>query len=252
MTLDFDVERFNEAVAENDEQHHESMRTFPSDVRELHAETRKALGGASRRDFLIRSALASTVLTFGSQILPMGSLFSGVAGAAEVLTDADIAAFAASLEYAAVAAYGAAAGSGKVTTPDVAAAAASFAAQHKTHGDAFAAAANGKIAKDSPNKTVLTALSTQLSQAADELDVVKLAFQVENAAAATYQFALGALEGVSYQQLTASILPIEAGHAAVLGQILFMGDTKADTAKTWLPPFQTEAGFVDPAKNPVA
>ncbi len=251
MTLDFDVERFNDAVAESEEQHHESMRTFDADLRDLHAETRKALGGTSRRDLLIRSALATTALTFGSQVLPLGGLLTGVAGA-QVLTDADIAAFAASLEYAAVATYAAASGTGKLTTPAVAAAATTFAAQHKVHGDAFAAASADKIIPDSPNKTVLTALTTRLSQAGTEMDIVKLAFEVENAAAATYQFALGALEGVRYQQLTASIMPIEAGHAAVLGQILFRGDPKADKEKVWLPAFQTEAGFVDPVKNPLA
>ncbi len=250
MTLDFDVERFNDAVAESDEQHHESMRTFDRDLRDVHAETRRALGGTSRRDLLIRSALATTALTFGSQILPLGGLFSGVAGA-QTLTDADIAAFAASLEYAAVATYSAAAATGKLTTKPIADAAAAFALQHKAHGDAFAGASADKIIPDSPNKTVLTALSTRLSQAATEMDIVKLAFEVENAAAATYQFTLGALEGVKYQVLTASILPIEAGHAAVLGQILFMGDPKKDKEEAWLPAFQTEAGFVDPTKNPL-
>jgi len=249
MPLDFDVDRFNDAVAENTEQHHESMRSIDADIRDLHAETRKAVGGASRRDFLIRSALATTAVTIGSQILPMGSLFTGFAGA-ESLADADIAAFAASIEYTAVAAYKAAAATGKVTTKAVADAASSFAVQHKAHGDAFAGSAGGKIAKDTTNKTLLASLSTQLGQAANETDVVKLAFMVENAAAATYQFALGALKDVSAQKLAASILAIEAGHAAVLGQILYMGDPAKD--KSWLPPFQTEAGFIDPGKNPIA
>ena len=248
MTLDFDVDRFNEAVDENTEQHHESMRTIDDDIRDLHAETRKALGGASRRDFLIRSALATTAVTVGSQLLPMSSLFTGVAGA-QALTDADIAAFAASIEYTAVAAYKAAAGTGKVTTKVVADAATLFATQHKAHGDAFAGASGGKIAKDTPNKTLLAALSTQLGQAATETDVVKLAYTVENAAAATYQFAMGALKDKSAQTLAASILAIEAGHAAVLGQVLYMGDPTKD--KAWLPSFQTEAGFVDPSKNPI-
>ncbi len=249
MTLDFDVDRFNEAVAESTEQHHESMRTIDADIRDLHAETRKAVGGASRRDFLIRSALATTALTIGSQVIPMGSLFTGAAGA-QALGDADIAAFAASFEYTAVAAYTAAAATGKVTTKAVADAAASFSAQHKAHGDAFAGASGGKIAKDTTNKTLLASLSTQLGLAATETDIVELAFSVENAAAATYQFALGAFKDVSAQTLAASILPIEAGHAAVLGQILFMGDPTKD--KTWLPVFQTEAGFIDPTKNPIA
>jgi len=249
MTLDFDVDRFNEAVAENTEQHHESMRTIDHDIRDLHAETRKALGGASRRDFLVRSALATTAVSIGSQVLPLGSLFIRPA-AAQTLTDPDIAAFAASIEYAAVAAYKAALATGKLTTKAVADATTTFAGQHKSHGDAFAGAAGGKIAKDTPNKTLFDSLSTQLGQAANERDIVKLAFMVENAAAATYQFALGALKDVSAQQLAASILAIEAGHAAVLGQVLFMGDTTKD--KNWLPSFQTEAGSIDPTKNPIA
>ncbi len=248
MTIDFDVDRFNEAVALNTEQHHESMRTIDRDIRDLHAETRKALGGASRRDFLIRSALATTVITVGSQALPLGSLFTGVAGA-QALTDADVAAFAASLEYTAVATYEAAGRTGKVTTKAVADAAAGFSAQHEAHGDAFVGASGGKIAKGTTNKTLLAALSTQLGQAATETEVVELAFAVENAAAATYQFAMGALEDVSVQKLAASILAVEAGHAAVLGQILYMGDPAKD--ETWLPAFQTEAGFLDPTKNPI-
>jgi rubrerythrin len=250
MTLDFDVDRFNEAVAENTEQHHESMRTIDGDIRDLHAETRRAAGGASRRDFMIRSALATTMITVGGQVLPMGRLFTGVAGA-QALTDADIAAFAASLEYTAVAAYQAAATTGRVTTKAVADAVSTFAAQHKAHGDAFAGAAAGKITKDTTNKTLMGALSTQLSQATTEMDIVELAYTVENAAAATYQFALGALKDLSAQKLAASILPIEAGHAAMLGQILFRGDPKNDKDEKWLPAFQSEAGFVDPSKNPI-
>ncbi len=251
MTLDFDVDRFNEAVAESSEHHNESMRTIDADIRDLHAETRKAVGGASRRDFLVRSALATTAITIGGQVLPLGRLLTGTAGA-QALTDADIAAFAASLEYTAVATYRAAAASGKVTTKAVADAAATFATEHKAHGDAFAAASQGKIAMDTTNKTLFESLSTQLTQATTETDIVELAFSVENAAAATYQFALGALKDVGAQKLAASILAIEAGHAAILGQVLFMGDPKKDKDENWLPPFQTEAGFVDPTKNPVA
>lgn len=250
MTLDFDVDRFNEAVAESNEQHHEAMRTIDRDIRDLHAETRRAVGGATRRDFLIRSALATTAVTIGSQVLPMGRLFTGVAGA-QTLTDPDIAAFAASLEYTAVAVYTAAAASGKITTKAVADAAATFSTQHMAHGDAFTGASAGKIAKGTNNKSLHEALMTLLGQAANEGDVIKLAFEVENAAAATYQFAMGMLQDVNAQKLAASILAIEAGHAAVLGNILFLGDTKKDKEKTWLPPFQTEKGFIDPAKSPL-
>jgi len=251
MTLDFDVERLTEAVAENDEHHHESMRTLGGDLRDLHAESRRAVGGASRRDFLIRSAVAATTLTVGTQVLPMGRLFTGIASA-QVLTDADIAAFAASLEFTVVNAYSAIAASGKVPDQPVADAMASFSTQHQAHGDAFTSLSTGKITPNTVNPTLQTALATQLGQAVDEMGVVRLALGMENAAAATYQFALGALETLQYRQLTASIMPIEAGHAAVLGQIVFGGDPKKDLEKVWLPPFQTQAGFVDPTKNPVA
>lgn len=251
MTLDFDADRFQEAVAESSEQHHESMRTIDRDIRDLHAETRLAVGGATRRDFLIRSALATTVVTIGSQVLPMGSLFSGTASA-QALTDQDIAAFAASLEYTAVETYRKAIASKLITTKAVSDAATTFAAHHQAHGDAFAAASGGKAARGATNKTLSAALATQEDLAASETDVVKLAYMVENAAAATYQFALDALKDVGAQKLAASILPIEAGHATVLGQVLFMGDPAKDKDEDWLPAFQTEAGFIDPSKNPVA
>jgi rubrerythrin len=251
MTLDFDIDRFNEAVAESSEQHHQSMRTIDADIRDLHAETRKAVGGATRRDFLVRTAMATTAITVGSQVLPLGSLFTGIAGA-QTLTDPDIAAFAASLEYTAVATYTAVAGTGLVTTKAVADAIATFATEHKAHGDAFAAMAGDKIAKDTRNMTLFASLENQLRQATSETDVVELALMVENAAAATYLSAIGSLKEVAGQKLAASILPIEAGHAAILGQVLFMGDPSKDKEEVWLPVFQTEAGFIDPTKNPVA
>jgi len=251
MTLDFDIDRFNEAVAESSEQHHQSMRTIDADRRDHHAETPTAVGGASRRDFLVRTAFATTVITVGSQVLPLSSLFTGIADA-QALTDPDIAAFAASLEYTAVATYRAASASGLVTTKALADAIATFTTEHKAHGDALAAMAGNKIAKDTTNKTLSAALDTELVQATTETDIVELAFMVENAAAATHLSSLASLKEVAGQKLTASILPIEAGHAAVLGQVLFMGDPKKDKDEAWLPVFQTEAGFIDPTKNPLA
>lgn len=247
MTLDFDADRVRGSLEELDDAHRDSMRTISSDIRELHAETRKAVGGTSRRQFLIRAGIAGSAITIGSQVLPMSSLWTGAAYA-QGLTDEDIAAYAASVEYAAVAAYKAAAASGKVKSPDVLAAATLFMKQHKEHGDAFTGASNGKIQKDTANETLVNALSTQLGQAADEKAVVKIAYDTENAAAATYQFALGALKSDGARKLTASILPIEAGHAAVLGLVL--GFTPSQEG--WLPKTQTENGaLVPPDKYPI-
>jgi len=247
MSMEFDADRMRGSLEELDDAHHESMRTLSSDIHELHAETRKAVGGTSRRQFLIRAGIASTAITIGSQVLPMSSLWSPAFG--QALTDADIAAYSASVEYAAVAAYMAAAGSGKVKTPDVLAAATLFLTQHKEHGDAFAGASDGKAVKDQANETLVAAIGGQIAQAADEKAILKIAYDTENAAAATYQFALGVLKDPSARKLTASILPIEAGHAAVLGLVLGL-DPK--TTADFLPKAQTETGaLVPPDKFPV-
>ena len=75
-----------------------------------------------------------------------------------------------------------------------------------------------------------------------------LANGLENAAAATYLFALGALTSKAALQLTASILPVESQHAVVLGTVL----GKAPTDKTYLPSFQTQDGAVTPDEFPIA
>jgi rubrerythrin len=232
------------SLEELDDAHHEGMRTMSTDIRELHAETRKAMGGTSRRQFLIRAGIASTAITIGSQVLPMSSLWSPAFG--QALTDEDIAGYAASVEYAAVAAYKA--GAAKIKNPDALAAATMFLQQHKEHGDAFQANSGGKVAKDQANETLVTAIGGQIGQAADEKAVLTIAYTVENAAAATYQFALGVLKAAPYRALTASILPIEAGHAAVLGLVLgYDPSANAD----WLPKTQSETGALDPTKNPI-
>src|SRR5205085_7812250 len=177
-------------------------------------ETRSARSG---RDLALTAAVAGAAVTLGSTVLPLNRLVS--ASAAD-LDDATIAAFAASVEYTAVAAYKAAAASGKVTTPAVGAAAMLFASHHKEHGDAFQSASGGKIAKDATNPKLLKALSDQLTAAKSEKDVVKIAYDTENAAAATYLFALGALQSADALKLTASILPIESAHAVVLAGVL--------------------------------
>ncbi len=194
-------------VAATDDQHRAGMNSLPNDIRALHHETRR-----------FRRALADG--------------------------DAGVAAFAESVELTAVAAYTAAAQSGLVTTKAVLEAVTVFSGHHTEHAAAFGAAAGG-AATGKLNQGLLDALSPSLSAAKNEMDVLQLAYDLENAAAATYLFALGALESTAALQLTASILPVEAQHAVVIGQII-----GADPA-SMLPSFETETGFVDPSKYPV-
>jgi hypothetical protein len=231
-------------VAATDDQHRAGMASLPEDIRELHSEVRRARPVLARdtdqRRLLRNVGIGAAVITIGSQVLPIGSLL----GRAAALDDGAIAAFAQSVELTAVAAYTAAAKSGLVTTKAVLDAATTFAGHHTEHAAAFGAAA-GAGATNKLNQKLLDALSPGLAAAKSEKDVLKLAYDLENAAAATYLFALGALTSKAALQLTASILPVEAQHAVVLGQVI-----GADAA-TLLPPFETETAFVDPAKFPV-
>jgi hypothetical protein len=225
-----------------DDQHRDGMRTMSDDLRDLHAATRRLrlpTSSAARR-VARRAAAGAVVVTIGGQAMPIARFVPALAAEG----DAGIAAFAESVELTAVAAYEAAAASGLVTTPAVLEAATMFAGHHQEHAAAFGAASGG-AATGALNQKLLDALSPSLGAAQTENDVLKIAYDLENAAAATYLFALGALTSVPALQLTASILPVEAQHAVVLGQII-----GAD-ASTLLPPFETETGFVDPAEFPV-
>lgn len=226
-------------VAATDEQHRYGMATMPNDIKALHSETRKFRPSARRA--ARRGGTAAGFVTIGGQLVPVSSF---IPRAFALAGDAGIAAFAESVELTAVAAYTAAANSGLVTTKAVLDAATTFAGHHTEHAAAFGAAAGGD-ATGKLNQALLDALSPSLGAAKTENDVLKIAYDLENAAAATYLFALGALESTVALQLTASILPVEAQHAVVLGQVI-----GADAA-TLLPSFETETGFVDPAKFPV-
>lgn len=223
-----------------DEQHRDGMVTMAADIADLHAETRLL-----RRDVLRRAGIGAGALAIGSAMVPFAGLLPAAAQeqAAE-LTDVDIAAFAESIELAAVEAYKTAAAGGKLQ-PAVVQVGNTFAGHHAEHAKAFAGYARAS-ATGKPNPGLLQAIGGQLSAAPDQKAILQIALDVENAAAATYLFALGALEDAVALQLTATILPVESQHAVVLGEAL-----GKPLDKTTLPPFQTQTARVDPAKYPV-
>jgi hypothetical protein len=227
-------------VADVDDQHRAAMATFSEDNRALIFETTP-----SRRRFLAGVGLGSAALVVGSAVMPMGRLVPR-AWSQISPSEADLASFAASVEYAAVAAYQAAAKSGKVKTKAVLDAATAFAGQHQQHGDAFKAA--GTKPNVAANKGVLDMVTPQLTAAKTENDVVALAYGLENAAAATYIFALGVLSSETAYNAVASVMPVEAQHAVVLGLVL--GKPLDD--KSFVPSFETKDGALDPAKFPAA
>lgn len=133
--------------------------------------------------------------------------------------DLPLARTAASLEKLAVDTYQVGIESGLVTTMAIADAARLFQEHHQAHLDAL----NGAI-KDAggeevteQNQAVFKALvEPAVSAAKAEADIVKLAFDLESAAAQTYAFAGGALSVPALRSTIMTIGGIEARHAAVL------------------------------------
>jgi hypothetical protein len=224
---------------EVDDQHRTGMEDFDVRVAELvHGEGR-LVAGPSRRRFLQGLGLGGATLALGTGLVPIRGLVSP-AHAQE--GDAGVAAFAQSVELAAVAAYGLAAP--VLTTPAVVDAATLFSAHHQEHADAFGAAA-GDAASGEANAALIEALGPEIEGITDETSALEFAFTLEQAAAATYLFAMGVLTSEAALKLTASILPIEAQHAVVIGTVLGKG------ADEYLPPFETETAALSPGDFPV-
>ena len=241
--MEISERQLRQMAADVDDMHNDGMASMASDVRELHAETRDLR--SDRRRFLRNAGVGGAALTIGSAVLPFSRLMPAFG---QSLTDGDIAAFAESVELTAVAAYTMAAQSGKLSAAvkDVGVL---FAKHHQAHADAFGGAAGGK-ATAKANAKLLEALGPDLTRAiaAGQTQILTFAVDVENAAAATYLFALGALQSSAALKLTASILPVESQHATVLATAI--GKSGKDLFPTGA--FETEEDKLDPAMFPVA
>lgn len=224
-----------------DDMHRDSMRTFADEVGELHFGDEFKAG---RRAFLKKAAVGGAAITVGSALVPIQSLLPG-AGAQE-LDDQSIAAFAQSVELAAVVAYEMGA---PLLSEEVLPVAQLFLGHHQEHADAFGALA-GDAAPGEANQALLDALGPMIAELSDEAGVLAFAKEVENQAVATYGFALTALQSTEAAQGTATILPVESAHAAALSLALGEGPDQ------WFPngAFETTdiAQGINPADFPVS
>lgn len=232
-------------VREVDDMNREGMETMDADIADLHAGEGRRLMETSRRRFVRGLGLGGVSLAIGGALIPLSSLWSPAY--ADTSSDKGIAAFAESVELAAVAAYTAAAKTGKVTTPAVLNAAETFAMHHKAHAAAFGAYA-GDSAKAVANPKLVAAIGPLITAATDQTAIVKIAYGLENAAASTYLFAIGALTDPTALKATASILPVESQHAVVLGHVL--GESLGDTG-TYIPAFINTSAAVSPTTYPI-
>lgn len=229
-----------------DELNREGMETMSEDIAELHSGEGRRLMEPSRRRFMHGAGLGGLTLAIGGAMIPLASLWSPAY--AQVSSDKSIAAFAESVELAAVAAYGAAAKTGKITGAALTLAK-TFAFHHQAHAGAFGSFA-GDGSKAQPNPKLAQSVATMIDNAADQTAILTIAFGLENAAAATYLVAIGALSDATALRTTASILPVESQHAVVLGHVL--GLTPGDDSGTYIPAFLNTNAAVEPGQFPIA
>ncbi len=225
-----------------DDLQRDSMRTLRDELEEVHYGDTAQVLRRSRRSFLKRSAAGGALVSVGSSLIPI-TRFLPSAGAQE-LTDGDIAAFAESVELAAVAAYTVAAESGKLDAA-VVEVGTMFAGHHQEHAGAFAGLSGG-AATGMPNATILAAFGPMLQAAPDQAALLEIAFGLEQAAAATYLFALGALADPGAAAATATVLPVESQHAVVLGTAL------GKSFDEFMPSFETQDAALNPADFPIS
>lgn len=97
-----------------------------------------------------------------------------------------------------------------------------FQAQHMDHAKLFEGATKeaGGTPFDTANPAVLESLAMRISGLKTENDVIVLARDLENVAAATYQSTAGAFDNLAYNAAAMSVGGVEARHAAVLNGVL--------------------------------
>ena len=120
-----------------------------------------------------------------------------------------------------------------------------FAGHHQEHAEAFGGLA-GSAATRQPNAAILDAFGPMIAGAADQAAVLEIAYGLEEAAAATYLFALGALQSPQAAAATATVLPIESQHAVVLAFAL------GKDIPSFMPSFETVDQALDPADFPIS
>jgi hypothetical protein len=241
--VQYDKNTFLDLADDVDRQHREGMASMSDDLHEIHFEGPVADElRENRRDLFKKVAIGGGVLTAATLAGPLSGILPS-SWAADAPSDADLARFAQSLELAAVAAYKAAAGTGKLDATATSVGTL-FAGHHQDHADAFTPVL-GDQAVTEPNQKVLDKFGPMIASAPDQAAILDIARMIEEGAASTYLLALG-IVSVKPATLLATILPVESQHATVLATVLKM------PAADYLPSFVTVDNALQPTDYPVS
>jgi hypothetical protein len=203
----------------------------------------------TRRRFLHGVGLSTAAVTIGPVVLPMTHLLSAAGAQEAAPTPAEFASFAESVELAAASLY--ASLRPRLSRPAAVSAAAAYGKHHTDHANMIGPAAGGQRTGKA-NALLLPTLNDQLGQAQTENDVIKVAYDLENSLASTYLFIVDAIEDAALRKAAASVLPVEAQHAVLLGTLI------GRTAKDLTAPDKDQLGYesedkhLDPAAFPTA
>ena len=179
----------------------------------------------SHRDRFVRSRAFSGgvlgALGFGTALVALMETPAW----ADKSSDVQMLQTAASIENLAVATYGTALTlpfiGGATANPVIKAFATKTMSQHQEHADAFNAAVvtlGGKAQKN-PDPALLTVVNNAKPTLTSPGPVVALALQLENGAAQTYVANTGAMSDANARKVTASVMGVEAQHAAILAAV---------------------------------
>lgn len=234
--MSIDERALSQLIEQSEDLQSDAMRATRAPLAELTEQglERRAHGGEdldetrhfqSQRDgFLRKNAFSGGLLAaagFGAALIAL----SESPAWADKSSDVQMLQTAASIENLAVATYGTALTlpfiGGATANPVVKAFAMKTKDQHQEHADAFNAAVTqlgGKTQKD-PDPALLTVVNNAKPTLTGPAPVVALALQLENGAAQTYVANTGAMTDANARKVTASIMGIEAQHAAILYEV---------------------------------
>jgi hypothetical protein len=230
--MEVDETSLGSLLEESQDTHADAMRSAKVDLNEfveIGLENR-AQGGVDldeaadftqRRNSIVSGRLAAVGATAGIGAAVL-ALSAGSAGAATMATDIQILQTAQSIEILAVATYKVA-----LTLPFIGGATANGVvkafskmtmAQHTQHGEAFGSAikALGGKQQTAADPVLLKVVDKAKPGLKNAGDVVALALELEDGAAQTYVANTSALRNTNARKVTASIMGVEAQHAAIL------------------------------------
>jgi len=244
-----DPKELRRLAAEVDEEHRDTMRTVIEDMSETFFGADTAATASDRRSFLRRVGVSGLVAGAGAVALARPAAAQTASSTTSTLParpttdDLTILGFAQSVELAAVAAYGAAAATGKISS-DVLAVAVTFQGHHREHAQAIGGLA-GSAAPGKPNQKLLAEFGPKITAAGTEKALLEIAYTLEMAAAATYAKVVELFKSADAVHKVVAIGPIEARHAVVLGTVL--GKSLAEM----IPSLEPTSGALLPTAYPI-